>query len=343
MSFTFNSSRSAGILLALVVLVSAMGIGFAAAPTVDTETINTASTSELTDGDTVANFNASDVNISTLQMNVDSTDPGLKIVDPETNETIKSITADSEFTQTYNDSTNSTYHYNVTLQQSDFSTVAMDASENKTVTLRMVNNTSASNPDTSNITIYLENTDERAVVRAGSTAESSGLIDITEDDPSSLAFWAESMNHSTLDTDNVGINGTNTTVYVVYADADAAAPYEAAAEDKKGLLFSSDYEEGDRIKDQQVMLEGTHYAAYSDAAPDDVADKDEATYAAYETLDGEPTHRIELGEDFEGETSVDVETVGNDTPGFTTDVITYEDGFWQSLSMSMSAAASVVA
>lgn len=319
MNITFTKSRTTAALGALLLLVAAVGGAMAAAPTVDTETTDTTTTSALTDGATVTDFNASDTNISTLQAAYDSTNPGIAIVDPETGDTLKTITNESQpgyFTQT-GTGTGVTY-YNTTFSESDFATVPMAAGENKSVTLRLINDTSvpADQWDTTNVTITLDNTDERAVVTASASSEADGVAEIEEKDSILPDFLTSEENLTTVEQDNLGINGSATTVYVVYEDDGVDDAFEDAAENKSRLGISalaSDYESGDRIRDHIVRVDDTPYAVFSESVADDIPG--DTTYAVYTTVDGEPAHELTLGDEFDGESNVDVETTGNDVLG----------------------------
>lgn len=319
-----KSNSRIAVLLASLVLLSMAGPALAA-PTVDTTTSPSPETSDITDGYTHSNYNASG-NLGWLNASYDTDNPGLDIIDPETGEVVKSIASSSSRWNEYDAANNS---YGINLSETDFATVEMDANEQKNVTLRMDGNTSSdAASDFTNITITLNNTDERAVVRVQSATGAEA--DVEENEPGALSdlFGADAENMTTVEKDNVGIAGSNTTVYVVYADDTAAEPFETAAEEKSGLFVfgSSDYESGDRIKDHILTVEGTYYGVYSSEAPDEVVDNEDATYAEWTTVDGVNAHAITLGEEeYDGETTADVMTVGNDTPGFTTDIKTYED------------------
>lgn len=325
MDISFQRSRATAALGALLLLVAAVGGGFAAAPTVDTETTDTTSQSALTDGMVVENFDANaSENLSTLQVGYDSTNPGIKIVDPDTGAVIKTVTNESDsdyFTET--GSASGTTYYNTTFDESDFAAVPMGADENKTVTLRVINNTSmgADAWDTTNISITLDNVADRAVVTATSEADNFETETVEPNFVAEL-LGADDKTTSSVEQDDVAINGDNTTVTVVYLDDEAAAPYETAAANKSyGLLSLStergEYDEGDQIGDQIVSVEDTNYGVYSAVAPDDVLDATGATYATYETVDGHPAHEITLGDDFEDETKADISTNGNEKLSWT--------------------------
>lgn len=325
-----------GVAVLAAVLLLSVGAAMAA-PSVD-------STSPLADGGTIDDFNASaNDQLPTLNASYATTKPEIQIIDPETGATIETFTNESDpgyFTQTGG---SGPYYYNTTFNESDFATVPMDAGEEKNVTLRLIDNSSLGDPgssDMTNITVTLNNTDERAVIRAGDTSLDDGFAEITSEDPAFWEIWASATEFSEVNPEGVGVGGDATTVYVVLENDSVADPFETAAEDKEGGwswipgVGPSDYSEGDTIKDIQVGVgDGSVlFKNYYEAAPDSVADKEEATYGVYSSLNGEPTQEIHLGtEDFDDETSVDVMLVGNqgyafDVPAWGDEVRGYEDG-----------------
>lgn len=333
----------------MLLLVAAMSGALAAAPTVDTETTDTASTSALTDGAVVTDFNASaSDNLSTLEASYDSTNPGIAIVDPETGDTLKTVTNTSNpdyFTET--GSASGVTYYETTFSEADFATVPMAANEDKTVELRLINNTEVSQSqwDTTNVTITLDNTGERAVVTASSSSESSGIVETDEIDsllPEFLGGGTEST--TSVAQDNLGVNGSATTVYVVYEDDTADDAFEDAAANQSWFgieAFASDYEDGDRINDHIVLVEDTPYAVFSEDVAEDIPD--DTTYAVYTEVDGQPAHEIQLGDEFDDESSLDVETTGNDALGFAERVATEGVGlFGLSLTTGLAGAALLV-
>lgn len=328
-----TKSTAKVLVVAGFVLIAGAGPAAAASPTVDSETTNTATTSALTDGYTQSDFNASEnVNLSTLQANYDSSNPGVWIKDADSGDIVNKVTNETHpdrWTQT--DSTND--YWNVTLSEHHFGAVPMDAGQNKSVTLVLVNNTSSANPDFTNITVYLNNTDERAVVFAGESSDDGGIADVEEEEVGTLEAWLGKTadNISTVEADNVGIANETTDVFVVYGDDTVSEPYADAAENKSTLwgLSSASIESGDRIPDHLVTVEGTHYAVYEQDAPDDVADMDEATYGEFTTVSGYDAHRVELGDTYEDETTVDVVTTSEEDLDAFEEVQTFGDsGFF---------------
>lgn len=298
---------------AMLVLTLGGGVVFAASPTVDTEATETSSQSAVTDGHEVTDFNASGGNISTLQVDYDSDNPGIKIVDPDSGEVIKYVTNKSN--PSYFVETNaSADYYNTTFSESDFAAVPMAASENKSVTLRLVNNTTHSAPDTTNITIYLNNTDERAVIYAGQAAEDGDAPTTTLDVENTTTWWGfgSERREATVEHDNLGVNGSATDVYVLYADDNASKAFDAA--DEHGLLGSNS--DGDYIDYYQLRVDDDPQPVFLNAAPDNVLD--DATYGHTTTVDGHSAIKTELGSDYEDASTLDIESHANDDYGWWT-------------------------
>lgn len=327
--------KAAGLAVVLVLSVFT-GATMAAAPTVDSEATDTSTESEWTDGTTEDQFNASANDQSYIEASFDSQSPAVEIIDPDSG-VVHAEYDNSSLEQTAaidsdSDGTDDTWYYGGNVSHDDLATVPMDAGAEKNVTVSFINDTTAPSPDRTNITVTLNNTNERAVAYLGPDATTSGLADIESDEPL-IGILASATDIATVEQDNVGIAGDETTVTVVYGNSEVASPFEAAADNKSRFfgLSSTDYEAADPIKDQQVIVSDTHYVTYSEQAPDAVQDNEDATYGVYETVNGESAHRIELGEDYADDQSVTIETVGNEKPGFTVDVVSFEDGYLASL------------
>ncbi|WP_324662405.1 hypothetical protein [Haloarcula sediminis] len=315
-------------------ITGSAGIAMAAGPTNDAETADTPSESDWVDGQNVTAFNASADEMAQLEAEFDSQNASTEIIDPESGDVIATYeTGDEGVTQTGavdsdSDGTNETWYYQFNVSHADLATMPMDAGENKDIRVSYVNNTAVDNPDRTNLTVTLENTNERAVIRAGSDAQTTGLADL-DTETSGFSIFAEEMSIAETDQPGVGVNGTETDVVVVYSDDEVAQPYSDAAANRSSFLGfgTRDYESGEEIILHQVVVEDTNYAVYNEEAPEDVADNEDATYGTWTTVNGESAHVIELGaEDFEDTQSVEVQTLGNKEPGFGVDVVNYEQG-----------------
>lgn len=324
-----NQRMLKAVAVAMAILLAASGFAFAAAPTVDTETADTTTTSDWTDGTTVTNFNASADAESHIEASFDSTNPEIRIIDPATEETIATY-GEGDLTQTGTGT--GIYYYGVDVSHDELATVPMDANENKSIKVQFVNNTEVDSPDLTNITVFLENTGERAVVRVGSDAASNDDITSLDEEDTWLGL-GDAVSRASVENENVGIDGSNTTVFVVYADDDVASAYEDSLGQK--YFGYSEYSSGAWIAHQQLSVEDSNYMTYNEEAPEAVSDKDDATFGEYVTVNGEPATKITLGEeDFDGESTVDISTKGNDPYGYTArisggafGVTSYEDGW----------------
>lgn len=307
----------------LFVLGGGVAVVAADAPAIDRETTVSPDQSDLYDGATVSQFNASADAQSRIEINISTRNPEVEIIGP--NDITHATVTNASFEQsgaydkaTDTDGDNEFWHWKANLSHDALATVPIDAGGQTNVTLRVINNASADNPDTVNATVTLNGTDERTVVLADGNLDSGTNVadtDTAETDP--LNPLADPENTSTVDSDDVTVSGDTTDVLVVYEGQDVAAPYETAAEETQGLagyglVGVSEYSAGDHIGDHIVRVDSTPYVVYNSEPVEEVLDKSGATYASYETVNGEPVHRITLGDTgFEDADSVDVETNGN--------------------------------
>ncbi|MFC7134326.1 MULTISPECIES: hypothetical protein [Salinibaculum] len=303
-------------LFALLLLTAGVAM---AAPSIDSETTVTSTTSAYADGETQTTFNASDgVNLSTIQASYATTKPEIRIIDPETDTVIKTVTNASDpgyFTKTGDDGT--TYYYNTTFAESDFERMPMAANENKSVTLRFIDNSSLDDPtssDMTNTTVYLENTDERTVLRGD-----AGAMEFGSDGFSAFGFnWSVDKN-AELDQSDVTVDGDNTSVILTLEDE--AGDTDTSVQQRFANAVPEEVESGDWLKTQQVYVDGTPIKVFYDSAPSDA----EGTYGVYD--EDANLVRVELGEEFADDSSVDIRAVGNNKYGWWTLVSDF-GAFW---------------
>lgn len=298
--------------VALVALMAVSAVAFAAAPVVDTETTHTSTTSDWTDGTTVQDFEANASNTSHVEAEYDSTNPKMEIIDPGTGETVVSYTA-TDMNQTGENSTAGTYFYAANVSHDELSGMPMDAGQNKSVTVRFTNNTSASSPATSNITVYLENQGDRTVVRVGETMADGNNVDFEATGISPPLFDSTFFDRgdiADIEQDNVAIGGNGSTTTFALANTTTADSFADGASD--------DAESGDLLLTQQAFVENSDgdlepvRVYYGEAHSD--ADTSE-TYGVYDENSDEVT--FYHGEDAENETSVDIHLIANDAYGAT--------------------------
>ena len=317
-----------GALAMVAALLLAASGGALAVPTVDSETTDSSETSDITDGFAVADFNGSATDIGVLRATYDTDNIALEIVDPETSEVVKRISGDSTRFSEY-DSTNNGYE--ITLTQSDFAAVEMGAGESKSVTVRMIGDTTADSPPTASISGTLNNVDDRAVLFIGSNATASGVAETEEEEPGFIQREVfgntDNTTTATVEASNVDIGGAGTTVDVVYAEDTVSSAFESSASSASSWfgLSSSDISESDRISEHIVTLDDENFGIYSQIAPESVLDASGATYAEYDTVGGYPAHSITLGDAYEGESSADISTTGGEELGMFESITTFGD------------------
>jgi hypothetical protein len=302
----------------------------AAAPAVDSETTATGTESALTDGASVADFNASDTDqLQTLQASYATTKPEIKVIDPETGNTIETFTNASSpdyFTSTGG---SGPYYFNTTFNESDFAAMPMNAGENKSVTLRLIDNSSLDNPgsgDMTNVTVYLENTNERAVVYAGDQNTGDDVTgDVTGTFSEAKApFGIESLTsvpyisaHDTYDVEAEGVDVNNTDVYVVYGDDNGSDAFTTALNDRRS------YESGDWNKYIRLNVDGSPAKVFQSSTPDDL--EDNTTYGVTTEVGPSNTEAVKV---------TGAATEDKDTIDLTTNVNNFDFGYVLSLSLS---------
>jgi hypothetical protein len=294
------------ILATLALLVAP---AMAAAPTPDSETANSPTTSDWTDGTTVPSFEANSSNTSYIEAQFDSTNASIEILDPNTGEVHAS---NSTLNQTYADATNNTWHYAWNLSHDALATMPMDAGENKSVTVKFINDSNHANPDTTEITVYLENQDDRAVVYAGDAADAgniTGLSASTAVDEGWFGLGSTSAT-TTVEADNVGlVNASGTRIDVIVANTSGEDSFSEA--DDQALWGS--YDTGEFHKGHQLHIANHNHAVFNQEAADYVVN--DYTYAVTSTINGNDAYRIHVADDYSGESTLDVKTVANDKYG----------------------------
>ena len=260
------------LVVAALVVVGTSGVAFAAAPSVDSETTDTATTSEVTDGATIQ-YNAS--TNSTLQYSADSANSSVIILQNGTQLSEYQNTSNpAEFEVT--DATNDYINFTVADDETAYSGVEADAGETVALTYRLVNDTNVDSPDTTNVTVNWANDANKSFVRGESS-------DTETADPGfgvSIATWVPLVGAAGDDIidpasveDEIGVAGSNQeeiTVYVESSDGQDALTETYDAADEAGAV----------TYDGWVALEGEFVPVLSSEsdAPDWVATDDD-TYA----------------------------------------------------------------
>ena len=265
-------ARTALLVLGVVMVVTgSMGVVLAAAPTVDTETTETNTQSDLTDGTTINGFEANGSNETRVEAKFDSDKPKIEFQDPDTNEVLLTLDSDD-----LNETNSSQNYYGDNLSHDEFSQFPMAPGENKSITVQFINNTNPSNPDTTNITVYFENSQDRGVVYVGESLASGNDVEIDSDGFTVLnrSFFANEyfrIEHT------VESGGSNATTTFALANTSVADRVSQSHEDATREEW---------VSSTLMTVDGEPVRVYDTTAPDDVANGS-STYAVYRSSTNE--------------------------------------------------------
>lgn len=282
------SKRSVGsIALVAVLMLTAITAGGMAA--------TLTSQSEVTGSTTVDNYDGSPLANGTVEGNVSSTDPAFRVIDAETDTVVETLKGD-DLNQTTDGG--SYYHYEGNVSDA-FEQVPINAGESKTFAVEIVDNYTL---DDANETSTFANVTVNGSTNRAVFAGTESNLDIVSDEGTEFfgfSLWgAEDM--TTFEEDDVGINGSGSTVELDVWDDNASEDFATSAEDKSS---------GDWIWTTQLWIEDeSAHKVYYESAPDDVDSDD--TYGVYNpTTDSVD---VNVGEQYEDDDNVDIRIVGND-------------------------------
>jgi len=301
-----NRNTKTVVAIALAALLVSAGAAnvLAAKPSIDNETTNTTSTSELTDGSTInisdGGINESDYHY--VQYTADSNNSSVEITLNGTDDEGGAVFYENKTAETI-DSASDTYRVN--FSERVLADVPRAINENVTLDLTITNDTEAENPDTTTIQVHLQNGDDRSVVYVSGADVSSDEDDdiIALNKSKKIAgFEYSSTDYSKVSGLNRDVNGSATEVAVIYGNDSVASDYSEAV--------ASDAGSGDWVLMQAAALDGTPVKVYNDAASDNVDEGD--SYGVYESdIGGESGTVYHLGDDYSDASSVEIESYGN--------------------------------
>jgi hypothetical protein len=300
-----SNKKLLALALASMVALSAMGGALAAAPTVDSETSESSTTSDLVAGGNVDSFNASSDRNSAIEGEFDSTNASINITHPETGFEVADWST-SDLNQTYSDAANNSYRYRINFSHDELADVPVTAGESETITVHLINDTSVDDPDVTEFNVTLNATNERTVrVITDDTADSSDVDMMSESQ-----LIGDDVNYSTVEKDNVGIANGSTDVYFVYANDTVSSDFTSATEADDGFFsffsMSDPSSEGTFLQKHTLMVNDKSYAVFNSNLPDWVDESTGMTYGTTTTVDGMDATKIHLSdEDFDGETELD--------------------------------------
>jgi len=315
----FNlTSRKATILsiafAAFLVVGAVAGPGLAA--DIDSETTDTTTQSALQAGDTVEDYDGTEQSDMALAVSATSTDPAVKIIDPDSGLTVHTFSADdlnqTDAVDTGSDGNADVWYFNATASQVNdaFQKVPITSGENQSVTVRIIDNATLDeqNQTMTNETVYLDGVTGRAVFPG--TADS---LSLATDGFQVLGFNLSVDENAEFEQDNVAINGSGSTIAVNVFDGEGADRF-ASAPDSADASSA-----GDWVWTTQLWVNEQPHRVFYEEAPDSMEDSD--TYGVY--LPSEDEVMVNVGDFYDGEDSVDVRVKGNDAYGTITRLMNF--------------------
>jgi len=289
----------------IVALVALLAVGAASgAVTFDSETTNTATTSDVTSTSSAVAYNESGTVY--FEFETQGTESGFNITDPETEkELVNRTVSDDSVDQTYSDKTTSpsTYYWETNVSQSKWSSIEMDPGENKTLSAYIINDTRAANPTVHMVNMTIMNDGKRTYLRLeDDEVGSSGLADLGSEKTLGVQLpW--NSDTATID-QSVPVNGSGTTATI---DVQNTTVAERLATSSEGASS------GDWVPSTLATVDDEPVKVYADSAPDDVS----GTYIVHDT--SADKLEIHTGDDVDG-SSIDVRIVANKGWGAQIDV-----------------------
>lgn len=308
-------------LAALTLAVLMVGGAFvmpamAAVPGIDTETGNTATTSDISAGTTVANFDASSDKYLTVAVTADTNDSKVEILRKDTGQVVYSNA--SMFEAAVDTSTTpDTYYMEANLSHAEMKELERDANENVTMQLKVTNDTTASSPDTKTVDFYIENSKNKTVAFISDADKSAtdSPVEINTRGRDYILFDTRTDYSETTTIESVD-SAENTTVTYVFGNTTTADTF-SAAEDSMGSLSSGDTFWFVTTETEDKLVRPFFKSAASDH-PD--------TYAVYKSnFEGHPAvtyHYNASGrfDDLNGRAEIENTVKGNKKPSLGMDV-----------------------
>lgn len=325
-NITMRNTTITAIAFAILLAVAPMAAS-AAAPTVDSETTSTTKTSDITGTTVLKGFNANASNFSIVSVEADSLDAKIEIRQNATGRVVYSNSSMALDNETTSDSTIGNF-FSANVTHDELKDVERSAGETVSLDLRIINNSTLDNPDTTNVTFDVENTNEETVeVITASEQTESGLVSIEE---KGRDYIFANTTRSESETDHTAdINDTNTTVTYVFAD-DATADTLLDAESRTATLSSGDWFILGTGKVQGELVK-TYYKSHS------VESGTNETYAIFSPSydDGQPAvtfHYDSAAPRFgslDGRTTIDHTILGNKAPGIVDSIQAFGFDAWK--------------
>jgi hypothetical protein len=301
-----DSSRYGSIALAALVVLSGLAVvatGGGLAATIDTETTDTSTQSDLTDSTVITDYNGSDPGYAFEASVQTQNDSEFRVL---ADGVVIETWGPTDLNQTGaidtgSDGNADTWYYRASSSEvnSALQKVPIMSGENATVTFRAVDNAtlSAENETYADANVTVDNVDGRIIFRGSAgamTLEDAGgfeVFGLSILDTSPIAELSE---------DNVAINGSGTTMTLSLTEE---GDNTSIAERFSNPIDSAS--SGDVVP-MQLWVNNIPHQVYYESAPSDVDNS--TTYGIFKPDSNEVTANI--GDEYDGEDSVDVRFVG---------------------------------
>lgn len=280
-----NIKKMIPIALALLLVTS----GAAAAIAWDTETTNTATTSDLSGASNTVSLDPGNASATPVYVEVSGASTENLTLELEVAEPGVNYTAYTNATPDTEDATNG--HYSWSVGHDELEDLPRDETGG-TYNATVYDDTGTELLNTE-VAFDTAGNDDNAVlvVSDDGTKDAAAMTNLVADDlevtqeKSWFGFGSTETNVSVW-SGYTNINGSSSDVTVQLANSSTSSAYETAGEDSN---------EGDWMRDSTVFINGQPHKVYKGAAPDDVESND--TYAVYDNSKDELT--LNLGDDYD--------------------------------------------
>ena len=310
------STRSLRVLLIAfmaLIVASAAFVGPAAATT----DLSIDESSDLDEGVTVTDFNASDDELEQLVISVDgdahdlaTADVTIELDDEDRDLTFFTADLDSDAYDGVTDEGTIDELHTWNVSHDEFEDMPAEIEETTDLNVTVEIEAEDGTEDETDFVFSIENTDERSVMVLDSAsmddADVAPAIASDEEDVGGfLGFMAEETTIYDVDEEDVAINGSETTVYMYADDTDVADTFAESIEEEDGIFGADAVDDGEPIVEMTMLADGDLILTYANEAGDAV-DEDEDTYAVYH--EDEDMIKLHLGsEDYDADDDEEID------------------------------------
>ena len=291
--------------VALLLVVSA-GVVFAATPSVDTETAETAVTSDVTEG---SDQNYNETTESAIAFVADSENAKIEVVQNGT--VLYEATPNPDFTNST--SGDSYYSVNVSDNAGDYTGLVAGANQNASLTVKVYNDTTVDSPDVLEVNYTFVNGEVTSFDRVSNALSDDGVEFVAADEKGLFSSLTSAFSDSSDDepgetkieeTADTTENTSKVVVSVTGSNESDAFSESVAGLDDGGVTYLS-----------SVSVDGDRVPVFREGSVDEEWLDDNETYATISS-DGQ-TITIWNVDGAGDDGTVEVTAVGNDRAGYT--------------------------